>query len=247
MRRCPSCQAPNPDEARFCMACGLAMPGLVRPPWFRRDDLGTFLDLGRTALALLPLLLFQLTFKDWLTAGPVRVESNFLAFHVGEGLLLGLGLAWARAEAGLGRWLGWILAGLVGGLLAEGLELWFMYRQVFSGLALWVWAEMGLKDRPSLVYELLQGLRLLGLALPLWANYLSLERRPARWLQAPLWLAVGLACGTQLRGAFLAWPGLRGQDALSWAACGIWAASRLALAWALGPRGSGKLDLDPAL
>ncbi|HTB33487.1 MAG TPA: zinc ribbon domain-containing protein [bacterium] len=237
MRRCPSCQAPNPDEALYCMACGMAMPGALRAPWFTWADLGSWRELGRTALALLPLLAFQLTFKEWLTAGPVRVESQFLAFHLGEGLLLGAGLAWAREERLLGRWLGWILAGLVGGMLAEGLELWFMYRQVFSGLALWVWAEMGLKDRPSLVYELLQGLRLLGLALPLWANDLSVERRPARWLQSPLWLALGLACGSQLRGAFLAWGALADFNPLAWQALAVWLGSRLALAWALGPRG----------
>jgi hypothetical protein len=237
MRRCPDCQAPNPDQALFCMACGSPLPGAVETPWLRRQDLGNWRDLGRTALALLPLLVFQLSFRDWLTAGPVRVESQFLDFHVGEGLLLGAGLAWARGERLLGRWLGWILAGLVGGLLAEGLELWFMYRQVFSGLALWVWAEMGLKDRPSLVYELLQGLRLLGLALPLWANDLAVERRPARWLQTPLWVALGLLCGSQLRGAFLAWGGLAGFNPQAWQALALWLGSRLALAWAFGPRG----------
>ena len=221
------------------MACGSALPGAVRAPWFRRQDLGTWRDLGRSALALLPLLVFQLSFRDWLTAGPVRLESQFLAFHVCEGLLLGAGLAWARAERLLGRWLGWILAGLVGGLLAEGLELWFMYRQVFSGLALWVWAEMGLQDRPSLVYELLQGLRLLGLALPLWANDLAAERRPARWLQTPLWVALGLLCGSQLRGAFLAGGALAACNPLAWQALAVWLGSRLALAWAFGPRGTG--------
>jgi hypothetical protein len=219
------------------MACGQVLPGGAPEPCFRRDDLGTWLDLGRTTLALFPLLAFQLSFRDWLTAGPLRVESQFLAFHVCEGLLLGLGLAWARAERLPGRWLGWILAGLVGGLLAEGLELWFMYRQVFSGLALWVWAEMGLRDRPSLVYELLQGLRLLGLALPLWANDLAAERRPARWLQTPLWVGLGLALGTQLRGAFLAWAPLAGAEPMAWSALSVWFGSRLALAWAFGPRG----------
>jgi hypothetical protein len=219
------------------MACGLALPELAREPWFRWDDLGSLSGLGRTALALLPLLCFQLTFKDWLTAGPVRIESQFLAFHVGEGLLLGAGLAWARRERLLGRWLGWILAGLTGGLLAEGLELWFMYRQIFSGLALWVWADLGLQDRPALVYELLQALRFLGLALPLWAHGLASERRPARWLQTPLWVALGLACGTQLRGAYLAWGPLVALSPLGWGALAVWLFSRLALAWAFGPRG----------
>jgi hypothetical protein len=237
MRRCPSCQSPNPDEARFCMTCGEPMPPPGRQPWATWADLGSWRGLGRTALGLLPLLCFQLSFKGWLTAGPVRVESWFLAFHVGEGLLLGAGLAWARDERLLGRWLGWILAGLAGGLLAEALELWFMYRQIFSGLALWVWAEMGLKDRPSLVYELLQGLRLLGLALPLWANGLASERRPARWLQTPLWVALALAIASQLRGAFLSWGQLAGLNPLAGEALAIWLASRLALAWAFGPRG----------
>ena len=247
MRRCPHCQAPNPDPARFCMACGQAMPAPLREAGFRWDDLGTLRGLGRTALCLLPLLLFQLQFREWLTAGPVREESRFLAFHLGEGLWLGLGLAWARGERPVARWLGWVLAGLVGGLLAEALELWFMYRQVFSGLALWVWAEMGLQDRPPLVYELLQGLRLLGLALPLGAFYLALERRPARWLQAPLWAALGLALGTQVRGAFVAWPALRDLNPVAWAALGLFLASRLALVWAFGPKGAGMLDADPEI
>ena len=234
MRRCPHCQSPDPDDARYCLHCGQALEPVPRRPWLSLDDLGSWVALRRCALGALPVLAFALSARDWLTGGAARVESRVLAYHLAHGALIALGLAWARRERRASVWVAWLMAGLLGGLFGESLDLWFSYRQIFSGAALWLWQRWGLAYRPTLVYEILQGLRLLGLFPPLGAVYLARERRPARWLQAPLWLGLGLALRTQVRGVWLVWGACFSLPGLAVAAC--FYASVLALCWGLGPR-----------
>jgi hypothetical protein len=208
----------------------------VREPWLRADDLWDPAAFRRCAQAGLPVLAFALSAGAWLAGGPARDEGRVLAYHLGHGLLLGLGLAWARRERQALAWAAWLLAGLAGGALSESLDLWFSYRQVFSGLAQWLWQWLGLDYRPALVYELLQTLRLAGAALPLALAYTFGERRPARWLQAPLWLGLAVILRSQVRGAFLTWWALPGLGRPTLAAVALFYASVLALLWGLGPR-----------
>ena len=237
MRRCPHCQAPDPDEARFCLHCGRPLEPPVRRPRLSLDDLWSPEALGRCAVAALPVMAFALSATPWLAGGPGRDEARVLSYHLAHGLLLAAGLAWARRERSPLAWGGWLLAGLAGGALSEALDLWFSYRQFFSGLALWLWAALGLADRPPLVYEILQGLRLLGAALPLGLAYAFQERRPARWLQAPLWVGLALAARSQVRGAWLLWAAVGLPSAQGAGAWALFYASVLALLWGLGPRG----------
>jgi hypothetical protein len=180
---------------------------------------------------------FALSATPWLAGGAGRDEARVLCYHLAHGLLLAAGLAWARRQRSALAWGGWLLAGLAGGALSEALDLWFSYRQFFSGLALWLWASLGLADRPPLIYEILQILRLLGPVLALGLAYAVKERRPARWLQAPLWLGLALLARSQVRGAWLVWAALGVPSVQAAAAWALFYASVLAFLWGLGPRG----------
>jgi len=233
MRRCPSCQVPNPESAGFCHACGAALPLVQAEPWFRLDDLWDKAALLRGLAAALVLLAYRLSFGGLLTAGPERDESRFLLFHLGTGLVLGLGLAWSRRERGLG-WLGWALGGLAGGLFCESLEVWYTYRHLMGTLTFYAFQWFGLPTTPPLVYQILQGLRAAGLALPLLILAATREKRFGYTVFALGWALLAVALRVPVRGAFLAWGALGLGEA--WIQAAYYLGSALALAYGLGAR-----------
>jgi hypothetical protein len=233
MRRCPVCQAANPSTARFCHACGSALPPVEAEPWFRLDDLWSPEALRRGLLAALLLLAYRLSFGGLLSAGPERQESRFLIFHVGSGLVLALGLAWARRERGL-NWLAWALGGLAGGLLCEALEVWYSYRHLMGTLTFYAFQWFGLPTTPPLIYQILQGLRAAGLALPLLALASTREKRFGYSVFALLWTVLAVVLRVPVRGFFLAWGALSVPEA--WTQVAYYLGSALALAYGLGAR-----------
>jgi hypothetical protein len=209
MRRCPHCQAPNPERALFCQRCGLALPPVAKRPFLALSDLWAPPAAKALLLPLLLILCFRFRFGDWLSVGLQREEWHFIAFHTLHGLLLGAALAWARGERGARAWLGWLLAGLLGGLLAEGLEFWFTYRHVMVGAAYDILAWFEGPQAGVLPYQILQGLRLGGALLPL-GLYWAWAQKPSLGLQLLAFLALILAvyARAHVLGFALAWPAL---------------------------------------
>lgn len=234
MRRCPSCQAPNPERATDCASCGQALPAIPIEPWLRRDDLLSLGDLKRALPPLALWMAFRLSFGRLLTAGAEREELRFLAFHLMNGALLGLCLAWMRREERWMGWAPWLGAGLAGGLLAEALEAWYTYRHLMGTLTLYIWRWFEWPATAALVYQLLQGLRLAGLVAPLLLLGAREEKRFARMAISVLGLLLGVALRMPVRGAFLTWRGL--LDPGSWGALAAYAASCGAVLLALGRR-----------
>lgn len=236
MRRCPHCQSPSPERAAFCSACGRALPPPLRAPGFRREDLWQPLALRRALQALAPLLAFRLSAGSLLTAGPVRVEGRFLAFHLMHGILLAGGVAWVRGLRRPQACLRWLGAGLLGGLLAESLEAWYTYRHLMGRLTLFAWDWFGLGSQSSLIYQVLQGLRILGVGLPLLALALSGEKRVFLYFSAVFLFCAAVALRIPVRGAYLSWAGLAAFLGLSWAHLLLYSASALCLLYGLGQR-----------
>ncbi len=234
MRRCPHCQAPNPEQAAVCGACAQPLPPPVRESWLRLDDLWRPQALPRLGILLLLLLAFRIQAGPLLTAGAERMEARFLAFHLMQGLLLGLGAAWMRSSRSPLDWGLWVAAGLAGGLLAESLEVWYTYRQLMGMLTLLAWDWFGWQATPPLIYRILQGLRAAGLALPLLALALAQEKRFSRMLFAFALALAAVALRVPLRGAFLTWGGLAHAQGLAQAAWYL--GSMAALLYALAPR-----------
>lgn len=242
MRRCPQCQSPNPSQAAFCSACGQPLPPLPREAPLRWDDLWCWPALKRAVPGLLALLAFRAQFGRMLFAGYERLEHRFLLFHLGTGLLLGLGLAWARGARRPGDWTPWVLAGVAGGLLAEGLEVWYTYRHLMGTLTFYAWHWLQLPPSQALVYQFLQGLRAFGLALPFLVLYWGLEKRFSRQLLGLVFLAMAVALRVPVRGFYLDWKGFLSPDALAhW---GLYAGSMLALLYGLGLRGLTSRPVD---
>ena len=243
MRRCPQCQSPNVDSARYCSACWADLPPAPPPrPWISVADFWDAEALRRVALGQAPLLLFALSFGGLLTVGTLRVEWRFTLFHLLSGLILAAGLAWAWRESPQG-WARWIAAGLFGGLLAEALDAWYSYHGVMGYYSLELWQWFGLADNPALVYEILQILRLAAPGLLLWAVvYVQKPGSTARRILALGWIALALALRSRVRGAWVAWGALTWLE--GWLHLGLFALSTLALAWGLGPR---DLTRDPEI
>lgn len=188
----------------------------------------------RALLPVLVLLAYRFSAGDLLTAGPERQEARFLAFHLMNGALFGLAVAWLRRPP---RWLdqlGWLGAGLAGGALAECLEAWYSYRHLMGTLTVYAWQWFEWPMSTALVYQTLQGLRLLGLALVLLAWLWGSEKR---WVPRVISVLLGLgalALRIPVRGAFLRWGALLQLQA--WGAVAAYAGScwLLLLALSLG-------------
>lgn len=234
MRRCPHCQAPNPESAPACHACGQLLAPIAAEPWLRWGELWQPRLLLRSLLPLLLLLLFRISFGRLLTVGMERVELRFLTFHLLSGLLLGAGVAWVRGAREPRAWGLWIAAGLAGGLLAEALEVWFTYRQIMGTITFYLWMWFGLPDTPALIYRILQGLRALGLALPLVLVALQGEKRLSRGLFVLLCLAAAVILRMPLRGIFLGWSYL--VQGPQWASLAFYLGSMLPLLYACSLR-----------
>jgi hypothetical protein len=234
MRRCPACQAANPESAKFCHACGAALPPLAAEPWFRWDDLWSPGALLRALAVTAVLLVYRLQFGYLLTAGAERVEERFLLFHVITGILLGAGLAWARRAKTPVAWAGWILGGLAGGMLTEALEVWYTYRHLMGTLTYYAFDWFGLPSSPALIYQILQGLRAAGLALPLLVLAATREKRFGYSVFAVLWALLAVFSRVQVRGAYLNWLAL--STALGWSHAAWYALSILPLAYGFGSR-----------
>jgi hypothetical protein len=234
MRRCPACGAPDPESAKFCHACGAPLPAVVTEPWFRLDDLWSP-DAALRALAVTAaVLVYRLQFGGLLTAGAEREESRFLLFHLGSGLLLGAGLAWARRAKAAAVWAGWILGGIAGGMLCEALEVWYTYRHLMGTLTFYAFEWFGLPTSPALIYQILQGLRAAGLALPLLVLASTREKRFGYSVFALLWALLAVFGRIQVRGAFLQWSAL--GTAVGWETVGFYALSIWPLAYGFGSR-----------
>jgi hypothetical protein len=207
-----------------------------REPFVRWEDIVSGERLLRAMPPLLLLLAFRIQFGSLLSVGMQRVEWRFLAFHLATGLLIGAGLAWMRGERGPGRWAAWCATGLAGGLLAEALEVWFTYRHLMGTLTFYAWQWFELPPTPALVYQILQGLRAGGLFLPLLLLAWWGEKRfgSMLFMLALVLLAVWLR--VPVRGAFLKWGALWELHPLGTVALGYYAASGLALFYALGRR-----------
>jgi hypothetical protein len=215
MRRCPHCRAANPGPAQFCHQCGGALPYQAPVPFFVAADWFSPATLKAALPPLAGLLVFRLSFGAWLSATPPREELRFVAFHLWHGLLLGLALASTRLERTRGAWLAWTVAGLLGGVLAEGLEIWFTYKHVMQTISFYVADWFGVTGVIWLPYRILQGLRLLGVLGPLVACWAWFRRPTAgAGLAAFSWLLLALGLRAFVKGAFLTWPGL-------WTALGL--------------------------
>lgn len=225
MRRCPACGAANPESAKFCHACAAALPAVAVEPWFRLDDLWSPDAAWRALVVTAFLLAYRLQFGSLLTAGAERQESHFMLFHGLSGLLLGLGLAWARRAKLPAVWAGWILGGIAAGLLCEALEVWYTYRHLMGTLTFYAFEWFGLPTSPALVYQILQGLRAGGLALPLLVLASTREKRFGYSVFALLWTLLAVFGRVQVRGAYLVWPALGsslGWIHIAWYALSIW-------------------------
>lgn len=232
MRRCPACQAPNPENAPACHVCGQLMPALEREPWLRLDDFWQPQILVRILPPLAVLLALRLSLGSLLTAGHDRQEWRFLLFHVLSGLVLGAGLAWVRGLSKPLDWAFWVATGLAGGLLCEALEVWYTYRHLMGTLTFYAWQWFQLPETPALIYRILQGLRALGLALPLLLLAWQGEKRLSRGLFALFCVGLAVAFRVPVRGAFVHWGGL--GYALGLQATAFYALSALALFYGLG-------------
>jgi hypothetical protein len=207
---------------------------IPREPWVRLSDVWSPLALQRAAVAVLALIAFRLSAGSLLTVGMERVEARFLAFHLMHGLLLGAGLAWCRGERTALRWTLWLVLGLLGGLMAEALEVWYTYRHLMSTLTFYAWQWFELPSTPALIYQILQGLRLVGALFPLVFMYFWVEQRNARQFLALGFLLLALGARVFVRGAYLAWPGLLTSE--TWPVLALYAVSALAIFYGLGPR-----------
>jgi hypothetical protein len=235
MRRCPHCQAPNPSAALFCQRCGQGLPPLPREPFWAWSDWWEPAALRAALAPLLALLAFRLSFGHWLIKGAERIEWHYLAFHLGHGLLFGLGLAWCRGDLAERRWLRWALVGLGAGLFTEALEYWYTYQHVMQGVAFRIWDFFGAMNNAALVpYRSLQILRLAGILGPLALLWLFSQPRGGQVLAALLWLGLGLWARALVLGYPVAWGAL--GTALAWKHLGLYAFSALAGLYALGPR-----------
>ena len=235
MRRCPQCQSPNPEASLYCGACGAPLAPIPREPWVRLADLWSPMALQRAWVAALLLCAFRLSFGQLLTVGGERVEARFLTFHLMHGLVLGTGLAWCRGESRAARWILWLGLGLMGGLLAEALEVWYTYRHLMGTLTLYAWSWFQLPATPALIYQILQGLRLVGALLPLLFMYFWVDSRNARQFMALGFALLALVLRVPVRGVYLTWPAVLSGEA--WSVLGLYGGSALAIFYGLGPRG----------
>lgn len=234
MIRCVHCETPNPDSSRTCVGCGRPCGPVPRDPFLRREDLWQPEAFLRALGAAGILLIFRLSFGHLLTVGVQRREWAFLSYHLAHGTLLGLGLAWVRGERRPQAWLAWLAAGWGGGLLSEGLELWYLYRNLMARFSLLLWQYFGLAESPALIYRVLQGLRLGGTLLPLLGLALKDEKRLSRGLFTVLAALGALALRIPVRGFLLDWRQLGHWAA--WEQIGLYSASALLLYYGLGQR-----------
>jgi hypothetical protein len=209
---------------------------VARQPFWRLADWWWPAALKAALGPLALLLCFRYSFGDWLTVGVVRLEWHFIAYHALHGCLFGLGLARARGEQrGQPAWR-WALLGLAGGLFAESLEYWYVYRHVVSSVAFDVMNWFRFSNPSLFPYQLLQILRLAGLALVLWIAWLWAARPTlGQQLAALAWLFLALYLRAQVTGGYaLSWSGL--GTWIGWINTAFYASSALILFYAWGPR-----------
>jgi hypothetical protein len=181
MRRCPECRSPNPDRALRCAACGARLP-VLRPDW---QGLLAPRAAAKAALACLPLLLaYGLPF-GWAFYPPGQ-QLRLLVFFILSGLGLGLALAWMRGRQ---AW-AWVVAGLLGGLLAYATNWLYMDQHLVYRAVFWLSEWVDPRDSTLIPFRALQMLRALALALPLLLLRPLLEQS---WWRSPMDLLFILA------------------------------------------------------
>jgi hypothetical protein len=131
-------------------------------------------------------------------------------------------------------WSAWALGGFAGGLFCESLEVWYTYRHLMGTLTYYAFDWFGLPTTPPLIYQILQGLRALGLALPHLILSASREKRFGYSVFACLWAVLAVACRVPVRGAYLHWPALFNPEGLVQVAWYL--GSTLPLAYGFGAR-----------
>jgi hypothetical protein len=235
MRRCPQCQYPNPETALFCQHCGQGLPPVARQPFWRLTD-WWWPPALKAALGPLALLLsFRYSFGSWLTVGLLRVEWHFAAFHAMHGALFGFALARARREHQGSLLWRWVLLGLAGGFLAEGLEYWYVYRHVMDSVAFDVMDWFRFSNPTLFPYQLLQVMRFAAPALALWIAWLWTARPSLGQQMAALgWLLLAIYLRAHVMGFALSWRGL--GTWIGWQNTAFYAFSALALLYAWGSR-----------
>jgi hypothetical protein len=193
----------------------------------------------KAALGPLALLLsFRYSFGSWLSVGPTRIEWHFAVYHALHGALFGMALAWARGNLRERLAWRWVLIGLAGGFLAEGLEYWYVYRHIMGSVAFDVMAWFRFSNPSLFPYQLLQILRLAAPALALWIAWLWTARPSlGQQVAALAWLGLALFLRAQVMGFALTWGGLGTR--IGWQNTAFYASSTLALLYAWGSRPAG--------
>lgn len=245
MRRCPHCQAPNPEAARFCQRCGQALPRIQREAFWAWSDWFEPAALRAALAPLLVLLFFRLSCGAWLSVGAARDESRFLSFHLLHGTLFGAALAWVSGDLARGKARRWILLGLLSGFFAEALEYWYTYQHVMQGIVFQIVDWFGALNTAALIpYRSLQVLRLLGVVGPLSVGWLLWSRpRGGQVLALLAWGGAGLCLRALVLGYPLHWTGVWTPVGLNNLA--LYAFSALAWLYALGAREKSLKRLTP--
>lgn len=246
MRRCPHCQAPNPEASLFCQRCGQPLPRVEHEAFWAWSDWFEPATLRAALVPLFALLVFRVSFGGLLSVGSGRVEARFLTFHLLHGLIFGAGVAWVAGDVERGKTARWALLGLLAGLFTEALEYWYTYQHVMQGVVFKIVDWFGALNTAALVpYRSLQVLRLLGVVGPLsvaWA--LWTRPRPGQVLALLVWGAAGLYLRALVLGYPLNWSGI--QTPLSLKNLALYAFSALLWLYALGAREKNLKRLTPS-